>query len=155
MLLKKQIIKAGKKKFASMVQAFILQASNQPNEKVLSIYNSFRNEWDRYVRKVNTRNGEMILSYDVWDREWKDNGYKKYITIPIPKQLPEEERAKMLEMKTELIRLVYIIEGKTEHQRQRRELFYKTLFLKMRIKLWIKSFFPKKEKQFTHQMKVV
>jgi len=86
-----------------------------------------------------------VLSYDVWEREWKQNGYLKAITIPIPIQLPESEKEKLRSYKKELIRIIFIVEGKTEHQRQRRETFYKMLFIKMRIIRWVKSLFAKKE----------
>lgn len=135
----KQVINNHKKIVAKMVQSFILQASYQSPEKVKELYESFAKDWERRVRNVNERQGQMILSYDTWEREWKVNGYHKFITIPVPKQLPDAEREALLKMKTELIRLVYIIEGKTEHQRQRRELVYKIVFLKMRIRLSIKS----------------
>lgn len=130
-----------------MIQAFIREASYQPNEKVLSLYNSFNSNWHERVRKVNDRFGSMVLSYDVWEREWKELGYMKYITIPVPKQLPESERMELLKMKTELIRLVYIIEEKTEHQRLRRETFYKIIFLKVRVKLFFKSLFERFDKR--------
>ncbi len=130
---------------AKMVQSFILQASHQPPEKVLELYESFNADWHRRVRNINERYGKFVLSFDVWEREWKENGYYKMITMPIPKQLPDEEKKKAIAAKTELVRLVFIIEGKTEHQRQRRELKYKTVFMIMRIKLWVKSLFKPKE----------
>lgn len=150
----KQIINNHKKIIAKMVHAFIVKASYKSPEEVLEIYKSFSNDWDRRVKKVNDREGVMILSYDVWEREWKESGYKKFITIPVPKQLPEAEKEKLIAAKKELIRLVFIIEGKTEHQRQRRELVYKTAFIIMRFKLWIKSLLKKKEVVVTTKMSV-
>jgi len=140
----KQIENNHRKIIAKMVNSFILQAVGQPPEKVKELYESFNKEWHRRVKKVNDKFGHFILSYDVWEREWKDNAYHKYITIPVPQQLPESERKQLLSYKKELIRIVYIVEGKTEHQRQRRLTVYKILFLKMRIKLWFKKLFAKK-----------
>jgi len=144
MLTEQQIVKLHKKIIAKMVHAFILQAAYKPEAKVKELYASFAQDWGERVRKVNARYGKFLLSFDVWDREWKEEGYLKFISIPVPKQLPEEEKKKLIAQKTELIRLVFIVEGKTEHQRQRRETYYKFLFIKMRIKTWIKSLFAKK-----------
>lgn len=141
----KSLKKFYQKKIAKMVYSFILQASGQSPEKVLELYNSFAKGWVETVRKVNKKYGEFILDYDTWEREWKENGYMKYITIAIPKQLPEAEQLKLKAAKTELIRLVFIIEGKTEHQRQRREYKYKAIFIMVRIKHFFKELFSKKQ----------
>lgn len=145
MLTKKQAIKAGRKKIAEMVESFINRSCYQNEETVKKIYREYSNVWDDYVRKINARNNSFILSFDVWDREWKRDGYKKVLAIPVPKQLSELERNKLIAMKTELMRLVYIVEGKTQHQRERRDFFYKTIFIIIRIKLFIKNLFKKKE----------
>lgn len=139
-----RLIKTHQAIIAKMVQSFILKSVGQPPEKILALYASFNRDWERRVRKVNERYEAPVLSYDVWEREWKDNGYHKYITIPVPKQLPKDEYDKLMAYKKELIRIVFIVEGKTDHQRQRREAVYKILFLKVRIRLWIKSLFTKK-----------
>ena len=141
----KQVINNHKKIIAKMIESFIFKAQNEPPEKVLDLYNSFAKDWDRRVRSVNARQGQAVLSYDVWDRCWKDEGYLKAISIPIPIQLPESEKVILRAYKKELIRIVYIVEGKTEHQRQRRQIYYKSIFLRIKITGWIKSLFAKKE----------
>lgn len=141
----KQVINNHKKILAKMVQSFLFKSVGETPEKILALYEAFSKDWDRRVRSVNERQGKAVLSYDVWEREMKGNGYLKVITIPIPKQLPEAEKEKLRAYKKELVRIIFIIEGKSEHQRSRRETFYKIIFLKIRFIAWVKSLFAKKE----------
>ncbi len=129
----KQVKKFYQKHIAKMVHSFLLQTTGQPPDKVKEVYNSFSNSWENAVRKVNKRYGISVLSYDTWEKEIVTDGYMKIQTSIIP-----------IEQKAELLRIIKICEGKTDKQWQRREAFYKILFIKMRVKYFFKNLIKKK-----------
>lgn len=144
----REVKKHYQKHFAKMVYSFFMQTIDRPEEEIKKIYESFQKNWDSIVTKVNRQQGRFILSYDAWDREFKVNGYKKLITKPIPKEAKEK-----------LIRIIFIVEGKTEKQRERRETYYRAIFLYVRIKYavkkWWKKHFAKKENPNTKKVSAI
>lgn len=138
-----RIITTHQKKIASMVESFIMKATDKDKDFILNLWKQYEDDWHRRVKKINDRYEKMILSYDVWDRIWKVEGYLKVLCLPVPKQLPEEQKKTLIGQKFELIRIVNIVEEKTEKQIKRREDWYKFLFLVMRVNLFIKGLFKK------------
>lgn len=123
------------KHLAKMTHAFLLQVLDKPEEEVKKIYESFCNEWTRVVEKVNKQHGAFVLAHESWRNIWERDGYRNIVTKPLAAQ-----------EKAALLRIVYIVEGKTEKQRERRELKYKFIFLIVRVKFWWKNLWKKKEK---------
>lgn len=124
------------KHFAKMVFSFFMQTIDRDEDEIKRVYESFAKNWSEIVTKVNNQQGRFILSYDAWDKEFKRDGYKKLITKPIP-----------VDAKEKLIRIIYIVEGKTEKQRARRETYYKAIFVFVRIKVFFKNLFKSEKKK--------
>lgn len=122
------------KHLAKMTHAFLLQSLDKEEAEVKKIYESFCNEWTRLVEKVNKQYGAFVLAHESWRNIWERDGYRNIVTKPIA---PEEKAA--------ILRIVFIVEGKTEHQRQRRELKYKVIFLLVRLKHSWKKLWNKQE----------
>lgn len=139
-----RIVSTHQKKIAKMVESFIMASTGKDREFILKLWKRHEEDWHIQVKKINDRYGKMILSYDVWDRIWKVEGYLKVLCLAVPKQLPEEQRKILTGQKFELIRIVNIVEEKTEKQIKRREDWYKVLFIFMRINLFFKNLFAKK-----------
>ena len=116
-----------------MTHAFLLQSLDKKEDEVKKIYESFCNEWVRLVEKVNKQYGAFVLAHESWRNIWERDGYRNIVTKPIA---PEEKAA--------ILRIIFIVEGKTPQQRQRREFQYKFIFLWVRLKhswnkLWKKE----------------
>lgn len=122
------------KHLAKMTHAFLLQTLDKSEEEVKSIYESFCNEWTKLVEKVNKQYGSFVLAHESWRNIWERDGYRNIITKPIA---PEEKAA--------ILRIIFIVEGKSFHERQRREFKYKVIFVYVRFKSWFKKLFNKKE----------
>lgn len=126
------------KHLGKMTHSFLQQALDQQPEKVLEIYESFCNEWVKTVNKINKRYEGYVLAHESWRNIWERDGYRNVITKPIA---PEEKAA--------IIRVIYIVEQRTQKQRDRRELYYKFLWVAMRIKLYFKGIFKRSEDKKT------
>lgn len=129
----KQIRKYYQKHLAKMVHSFLMQALQMEDKEVKDLYASFCRNWIETVNKINRRYSAILLNHDAWEDIWKVGGYESILTKPM---LPEQKAA--------LLRVIYIVEGKTEGQRQRRETKYKILFLIMRVRLFFRKLFKKK-----------
>ena len=121
------------KHLAKMTHSFLLQTLDQPEEKVLEIYEAFCKSWSETVVKINKRYEAFVLADGAWRNIWERDAYRNLVTKPIA---PEEKAA--------LMRIIFIVEGKTEHQRQRRELFYKYIAIVVRLKMFFRKLFAKK-----------
>jgi hypothetical protein len=129
-MIEKRIKKIYQKHLAKMSYSFMVQALDKSNEDVLKLYESFCKDWDKTVRKTNKKYGAFVLAHDSWKNIYERDGYRNIIFMPMEKS-----------EKASILRIIYLVEGKTEKQRERRELLYKVMFLifklKHRIKQWM------------------
>lgn len=128
---------------AKMTHSFLIQTLDKKEDEVKIIYESFCNEWERLVEKVNAQYGGFVLAHGSWRNIFERDGYRNIITKPIA---PEE--------KASILRIIFIVEGKTEFQRALREFKYKYIFLIVRIKYWWRKLpFWKENRQQARQIK--
>jgi hypothetical protein len=136
-----QLKKHYQKHLAKMTHSFLKQAVGKDREQIKRLYASFCDEWSDVVDTINKRYEGFVLAHHSFRNIFERDGYRNIITKPIP-----------IEEKKELIRIIYIIEGKTEKQRERRELKYKFIWILVLIKMNIKKLFTfkGKQKEFQH-----
>lgn len=123
------------KHLAQMTHSFLLQVVGKEESEVKRIYESFCNSWTKTVEKVNKQYGAFVLAHGSWKNIWERDAYKKMLSMPVGR-----DKNSILQRK-ELMRIVFIVEGKNEKQREWRQFKYKCYFLWVKIKYRISKIF--------------
>ena len=131
-----QLKKHYQKHLAKMTHSFLKQAIGKDEIEIKKLYESFCDEWIGIVENINKRYNAFVLAHESFRNIFERDGYRNIITKPIP-----------IAEKKELVRIIYIVEGKTEKQRERRELKYKFICIFVLIKMNLIKLFTFKVKQ--------
>ena len=91
-------------------------------------YEKSNNEWLNEVQRQNLKYGVKMLDAKSWENIWLRDGYVRVIANPYD-----------LKTKTELLRIIKVLENKTEVQWKLREMKYKIIFVFIKLWFYIKN----------------
>lgn len=133
------------KQLAKLIEEFLLEAQTKSPEEIKNIFDMYDAQWRARVSEINKINHRKIASKEAFVFYIKTNGYKNIITKPLP-----------IAAKKEVLRIIKVIEGKSEFAWKLRQVFYKIMFLLARV-FYLFSFVKVKKKEEPKQtrMKVV